>query len=86
MDDCHKQVMLRLRRIEGQLRGIQKMIDNGHECSDIISQMSAVRSAVNNTMGIMMTENVKHIVEHPLKDPVQQRERLNKAIDMLIKK
>jgi DNA-binding FrmR family transcriptional regulator len=37
----------RLKRIEGQIRGIQKMIENGRECESIITQLGAVRSAID---------------------------------------
>ena len=38
----------RLRRIEGQVRGVQRMLDEGRECPDILQQMAAVRSAVHH--------------------------------------
>lgn len=38
---------VRLRRIEGQVRGVQRMIDEGRDCPDILQQMAAVRSAVH---------------------------------------
>ncbi len=37
---------VRLRRIEGQVRGVQRMVDEGRECSDILQQLAAIRSAV----------------------------------------
>lgn len=86
MDECHMRVINRLKRLEGQVRGIQRMIEKGEDCTDIISQMSAVRSAVNHTMGIMMTENLKQIVNNPVDDPEEQKQRLDKAIDLIIKK
>ena len=43
-DDLQK----RLRRIEGQVRGVQKMLDDDRECQEIIQQLTAVRSAVQN--------------------------------------
>ncbi|MCA9920833.1 MAG: metal-sensitive transcriptional regulator [Anaerolineales bacterium] len=43
-DDLHK----RLRRIEGQVRGVQKMLDADRDCQEIIQQLTAVRSAVHN--------------------------------------
>jgi CsoR family transcriptional regulator, copper-sensing transcriptional repressor len=39
----------RLKRAEGQLRGIQRMIEEGHECMDIATQMAAVRKALDST-------------------------------------
>ncbi len=38
----------RLRRIEGQVRGVQKMLDDDRDCQEIIQQLTAVRSAVHN--------------------------------------
>ncbi|NCB80047.1 MAG: metal-sensitive transcriptional regulator, partial [Bacilli bacterium] len=46
-----KNMMNRLKRAEGQLRGIQKMIDEEQECIDIVTQLSAVRSSINSIMG-----------------------------------
>ena len=38
----------RLRRIEGQVRGVQKMLDDDRECQEIVQQLTAVRSAIHN--------------------------------------
>ena len=43
-----KEMQTRLRRIEGQVRGVQKMITDERECREIIQQLTAVRSAVHN--------------------------------------
>jgi len=44
-----KEVLLnRLKRLEGQVRGIEKMIENGRDCESIITQLGAVRSAVES--------------------------------------
>jgi DNA-binding FrmR family transcriptional regulator len=39
----------RLKRIEGQIRGIQRMLDEGKSCSDVLDQISAARTALHNT-------------------------------------
>lgn len=44
-----KMIMTRLKKIEGQIRGIQKMINDKRDCSDILMQMSAVKSALKKT-------------------------------------
>lgn len=38
---------VRLRRVEGQVRGVQKMVDDERDCSDILQQLAAIRSAVH---------------------------------------
>ena len=44
----------RLKRAEGQIRGIEKMIDSGRECEAIITQLAAVRSAIEGIAGLML--------------------------------
>ena len=47
-------LLMRLKRAEGQIRGIQKMIEDGRECESIITQLAAVRSAVNGIAGLIL--------------------------------
>ena len=49
-DDLQK----RLRRIEGQVRGVQKMLDDGRDCSDVLQQLAAIRSAVHQTALVLV--------------------------------
>lgn len=51
-----KNIITRLKKIEGQVRGIQRMVENDNSCSDILIQVSAVKSALNNT-GLLIFEN-----------------------------
>jgi DNA-binding FrmR family transcriptional regulator len=52
-----KEVLLkRLKRIEGQVRGIQKMIEEGRDCESLITQLAAIRSAVEG-VGLLMLNN-----------------------------
>ena len=48
-EDNQKVIINRLKKIEGQIRGIQKMVLDSRECSDILIQMSAVKSALKKT-------------------------------------
>lgn len=49
IDDQHRTDLIhRLKRAEGQLRGVQQMIESGQRCQDILSQMTAVRKAVDS--------------------------------------
>ena len=80
--DNQKQIINRLRRVEGQLRGIQKMIAEEKDCVNIVTQLSAVRSGIDRTMGIIVAENLKQCFEHP----EEQLEKMEQAIQMVIKK
>jgi DNA-binding FrmR family transcriptional regulator len=47
-DDVHDDLRKRLRRAEGQIRGVQAMLEEGRECRDIVTQLAAVRTALGN--------------------------------------
>jgi DNA-binding FrmR family transcriptional regulator len=51
-----KKILSSLRIIEGQIRGIQKMIKEGRDCAEIITQLSAVKSAINSVGLAILTE------------------------------
>ena len=76
----------RLKRSEGQLRGIQKMMEEERDCVDIITQLTAVRSSVDRIIELMITENLTSCINDPLEDPQAQKERLEKAVEYLIKR
>jgi len=71
----------RLKRSEGQLRGIQKMMEEERDCVDIITQLTAVRSSVDRIIELMITENLTSCINDPLEDP-----QLEKAVKYLIKR
>ena len=75
-----------LKRSEGQLRGIQKMMEEERDCIDIITQLTAVRSSVDRIIELMITENLTTCINDPLEDPQAQKERLEKAVKYLIKR
>lgn len=81
-----KDILNRLKRAEGQLRGIQKMIDKEQECIDIVTQLTAVRSSINRTIGIVIGNKINQVIEEPVQDPELQEEKLAKVIEMIIKK
>ena len=48
-------ILTRLRRIEGQVRGVQRMLEEGRECEDILTQLMAIRSGIEQ-VGLMMMD------------------------------
>ncbi|PIR38016.1 MAG: hypothetical protein COV34_02925 [Candidatus Zambryskibacteria bacterium CG10_big_fil_rev_8_21_14_0_10_42_12] len=57
----------RLRRIEGQVRGVQKMVDENKYCIDIITQSSAIRSALSAVEDMMLENHLSEHVIHQMK-------------------
>ena len=61
-DDSKKKYLARLKRIEGQTRGIHRMIDEDQYCIDIITQISAVKSALENVSLALLEDHIAHCV------------------------
>jgi len=54
-----EEILNRMKKIEGQVKGIQKMIEEDKCCGDIMIQISAIRSAINSVGGLIMERYVK---------------------------
>lgn len=61
--DENKYIIKRLRRIEGQIKGIQNMVEEEKDCRDILIQISAARSAINNAGGLILENYMKNCLE-----------------------
>jgi DNA-binding FrmR family transcriptional regulator len=70
----------RLKKIEGQARGIQKMIDDGRDCLAIMDQMASVKSAVASLNGEMLEAFALHCLSHPDDYPSPQA-----AVEQMVK-
>ena len=57
----------RLKRIEGQVKGIQKMVEEERYCVDILVQISAIRSAINKVGSIILENHIKGCVTESIK-------------------
>ena len=86
MNTEKKDILNRLKRAEGQLRGIQKMIEDEQECIDIVTQLTAVRSSINRTMGLVISNQITRALQDPNLDLAQQEEKLQQALDLIVKK
>ena len=64
---CHKKQVPSLKRAEGQIRGIIKMIDDDKYCIDILNQIKAVKSAITSVEGKVLKTHMKECVKDALK-------------------
>jgi len=83
--DVKKQVKSRLARIEGQLRGVQKMIDEDRDCKEIIQQLIAIRAGVKSASLNYMQDVARNCLLDldEESDPQTQRELMTDLIQML---
>ena len=63
-----KDLMNRLKRIEGQVRGVQNMLENGVYCTDILMQVSAINSALNSFNKVLLGNQLKTCVAENIKN------------------
>lgn len=58
-------IVQRLKRIEGQARGVQKMVDEGRDCGDILTQLASIRAAVNSLNGELLEAYLLRCISDP---------------------
>lgn len=67
-DKEYRQLVCRLNRIEGQIRGIRKMLEDDRYCVDILTQVSAVQSALNAFSKEFLGQHIKSCVVHDIQE------------------
>ena len=67
-DDEKKAMMTRLKRVEGQIRGIEKMVEQDLYCPDILIQVSAATSALNSFTKVLLSNHIKGCVATDIKN------------------
>ena len=80
---CHKEQIPNLKRIEGQVRGIAKMIDDDKYCIDILNQIKAVRSAITSVEGKILKKHMKECVKDVLKSEKEFEIKVEEIIKTL---
>jgi len=59
-EQVHKSTLQRLRRIEGQVRGLQKMVEENRPCADIVTQVASVEQALSGVAKVLLTSHLHH--------------------------
>ena len=81
-----KAVINRLSRAIGHLESVKKMVEEGKDCSEVLIQLAAVKSAVNNTGKLILKDHIEHCIVHAIEnDDKEAIEQLSVAIDRFMK-
>ncbi|HCW73796.1 MAG TPA: hypothetical protein DHM90_08365 [Clostridiaceae bacterium] len=78
-----KVYMNRLSRVEGQIRGISRMIEEDRGCQDVVTQLSAVKAGIDKIITMMVTENLMSCVANENAD--DQRDKVEAALKLIFK-
>ena len=80
-----QKIQSRLRRIEGQVRGIQKMVEDDRYCIDVLTQVNAVRAALESVALQLLADHTEHCVAEAIRSGggSEQVRELNDAVQRL---
>lgn len=81
----HEQQLPRLRRIEGQVRGVQKMIEERRYCVDILTQLRALSGAIQQVERNVLEEHLKHCVQQAFTqaNPEDAEHKIEEIVQLL---
>lgn len=77
-----KKILTRLRRIEGQTRGIQRMVEEEKYCVDIMTQIAGVQSALEQVSLLLMENHLLHCVSDAMQEG-RGEEKISEVMDVI---
>jgi len=82
--EAKSSVLKRLKRIEGQVRGLARMVEDDRYCIDIVTQLSAVRAALRKAEEEILADHVAHCVENAIAsgNKTEQRRKVAELMDV----
>lgn len=78
-------VKRRMKRIEGQVRGVLRMMEEGKPCKEVVSQLSAVRSAVDKAMAQIVADNLQQCILEEQAKGGDTGHLVKEAVELLVK-
>ncbi|WP_028400283.1 metal-sensitive transcriptional regulator [Ectobacillus panaciterrae] len=76
----------RLKRIEGQIRGVLRMLEEEKDCKEVVTQLSAARSAIDRTIGVIVGSNLEQCLRDQMeKGKYEERDLVKEAVQLLVK-
>ncbi len=81
----HEEQLIFLKRIEGQIRGVQKMIEEKRYCVDILTQLHSVVGAVSRVEGKILRKHLEGCVTHAMKgkSEVEKQKKIEEIMDLI---
>ncbi|MTH51899.1 metal-sensing transcriptional repressor [Bacillus mangrovi] len=83
--EYNKNTLNRLKRIEGQIKGVIGMMEQGKDCRDIVIQLSAARNAIDRTMGVIVSQNLEDCVRENIAKGESTDHLVKQAVELLVK-
>jgi len=85
-EEHRREVSNRLARAIGHLQKVKQMVEADEDCSEVLVQLAAVKSAINNTGKVILKDHMNHCIVHAVEDgDTEMIDELTKAIDKFMK-
>jgi len=78
---CNQNLLHRMKRLHGQMKGVLLMMENQEHCQDLVVQLKAIRANLDKTISLITTENLQQIM---LEDP-QDKDAIQTAMNLIVK-
>ncbi|WP_163529581.1 metal-sensitive transcriptional regulator [Halobacillus ihumii] len=75
----------RLKRIEGQVRGVIRMMEEDKECKEVVTQLAAARSAMDRAIGYIVARNLETSIKQAQEKDDDSQEYIEEAVKMIVK-
>jgi DNA-binding FrmR family transcriptional regulator len=79
------QIKNRIKRIEGQVKGILRMMEEEKECKNLVGQMSAARNALDRAIGVVVSENLEACIRTQIENGEDTEQFIQEAVNLLVK-
>lgn len=83
--EYNDQMKNRVKRVEGQVRGILRMMEEEKDCKELVSQMNAARTALDRAIGLVVSTNLEECVREQIDKGEDSEELIQEAVNLLVK-
>jgi DNA-binding FrmR family transcriptional regulator len=83
--EYNDQIKNRMKRIEGQVRGILRMMEEEKDCKELVGQMSAARNALDRAIGVIVSSNLEHCIREQIEKGEDTEKLIQEAVNLLVK-
>lgn len=80
-----KPITNRLKRTEGQIRGVLKMMEEEKDCKEVVTQLSAIRTSIDRTIGVIVAENLAQCLQENQEKGNDNQAAIEEAVNLIIK-
>ncbi|WP_066189638.1 MULTISPECIES: persulfide-sensing transcriptional repressor CstR [Gracilibacillus] len=83
--EYNQKMINRIKRVQGQLNGVIKMMEEEQDCKEVVTQLSASKGSLQRLMGVIISENLVECVREADQEGASSQEMINEAIELLVK-